>query len=162
MSGQPLRRRVKAAVRDIASNRITGPEAILVAAITWWISGRGGISKEVLAAARSADPEDVCTRADIQLGEAILRTDPASGLLPEFFRAAGSNPAIRHLMEQAAKSWRVKNGDGRVDAVRSYAARVLAEEAGGIVKESGILEERAVEIRAVRRRVGKRGGPARP
>lgn len=133
-----------------------------MAAITWWISGRGGIRKEVLAAARAADPEDVCTRADIQLGEAVLRTAPASGLLPEFFKTAGSNPAIRHLMEQAAKSWRVKNGDGRVDAVRTYAARVLAEEAGSIVKQSGVLEDRAVEIRSVRRRVGKRGGPVRP
>lgn len=149
-------------MRDIASNRITGPEAILVAAITWWISGRGGIGREVLAAARAADPEDMCTRADIQLGEAVLRTDPASRLLPEFFRAAGSNPAIRHLMEQAAKAWRTRNGDGRVDAVRAYAARVLAEEAGAIVKGSGILEERAVEIRSVRRRVGRRAGPSRP
>lgn len=149
-------------MRDIASNRITGPEAIMVAAITWWASGRGGIEGEVLSAARLADPEGMCTRAEIPLGEAVLEVPPASGLLQEFFRAAGSNPAVRHMMEQAARSWKTKNGNGKVGAVRSYVARVLAEEAGAIVKRSGVLEERADEIRAVRRRVGKRGGPARP
>jgi len=138
-------------VRDIASNRITGPEAILVAAITWWIAARGGISEEVLAAAEVADPENMCSRANARLGEAILRTDPATRLLPEFFRTAGSNPAVRHVMEQAASAWKTRDGIGKVEVVRSYAAKVLAEEVGTIVKGSGILEDRASEIAAVKR-----------
>lgn len=147
-------------MRDIGSNRITGPQAIVVAAVAWWVKARGGIRGEVLESFGAADAHSVATRAPIQLGEAVLSVPPADALLGEFFRAAGENEVMRYMVGQAALAWRgVPDGD-RVRAVRAYALRVLAEEAGSLVKSSGALGSRSAEISAVRRRVRKGRGPA--
>lgn len=140
-------------MRDIGSNRITGPEAILTAAIRWWMDQGADIGKLVRGHLAKADPSAFLSRTDLDLGRSLGTAMPTKEVVQSFWDLAGRNHAVRHMVEQAVRSWRgCDTVAEKKAAAREFVERSILTELGSHVKESGFLEENAEEIRRAKRR----------
>ncbi len=135
-------------MRDIGSKGVSGPEAVLLAAIDWWLTGFD-LTGLVLHALEGADPADMWSRRPEDLAASLSHRIPWDRVNSHFWRSADGVPAVRHMVEFAVRSWRTK-GD-RVREAKVLVASVLLRSAGEVVLTSGFLEDHADEIAAARR-----------
>lgn len=142
-------------MRDIASNRITGPQAIVVAAVTWWLETSPRLRDLVHEALRSAVPERFTSMHEWDLGTACGDNVAAADAL--FWDAAKGDSGVRHMVEQAVRAWKVEGGlPEKIQDVRRFVRHLVHCEAGRTVKSSGFLERHAAEIQRARRQKARR------
>lgn len=125
---------------------------MLSAALSWWTKENPLPQDDVRRALEEAGAEDIRRRDEDSLGSALrerLRLDDRASA---FWAAASVNPALRHMLEEAVRAWRVDNGLSRVQAARRFVEVQILREAGRAARESGVLEEREPEIRHARRK----------
>jgi len=142
-------------VRDIGSKSTSGPEAILCAAIDWWLSGFN-LSALVSSALETASPEEMWSKRPEDLGAALSHRIPWDRVNSHFWRSAQGVPAVRHMVEFAVRAWRVRGQGSKVQEAKAFVAHSVLKEAGDIVVSSGFLESNAeaiAEARLSRRRV---------
>ncbi len=133
-------------MRDIGSKSVTGPEAVLCVAISWWLSGFS-LDKIVLHALDGVPPSDMWSRRPEDLAAALSHRVPWDRVNSHFWASAQSVPAVKHMVEEAVRSWR---GEGKVREAKQFVASSILREAGEMVLSSGFLEEHEAEIKAAR------------
>ncbi len=135
-------------MRDIGSRGISGPEAIVHAAVGWWLTGFD-LTGLVLSALEGADPAEMWSRRPEDLAASLSHRIPWDRVNQHFWRSAQGVPAVRHIMESAVRSWRTKGN--RVQEAKALVASLILQDAGETVLSSGYLEANAVAISAARR-----------
>jgi hypothetical protein len=135
-------------VRDIGSKSTTGPEAILCAAVEWWLSGFD-LTGVVMSALEGASPSEMWSRRPEDLAAALSHRIPWDRVNTHFWRSADGVPAVRHMVEAAVRAWRTKGS--RVQEAKAFVASLVLTTAGETVLASGYLEEHAQEIALARR-----------
>lgn len=131
---------------------MTGPEAVLCAAVDWWLTGFD-LTGAVLSALEGADPAEMWSRRPEDLAASLSHRIPWDRVNQHFWRSAQGVPAVRHMVEYAVRSWRTKGG--RVQEAKAFVASLVLRSAGETVLASGYLEANAGDI-AVTRRARKR------
>lgn len=145
-------------MRDIGSNRITGPEAVLTAAVRWWMDQVvPELRSATTAALRGADPSPFLSRVDLDLGRALSSVMPTESVVQSFWDTARKNQAVKHMVEQAVRSWGAPSVSEKMASARSFVERSILSELGSYVKSSGFLERHADEIRRAKRAAKKAG-----
>lgn len=134
---------------DIGSKSRTGPEAVLCAAVDWWLSGFR-LDSLVSNALETADPADMWSKRPEDLAVSLSHRIPWDKVNSHFWRSAQSVPAVRHMVEFAVRSWRPSPGGSRVGEARALVASLILKEAGEMVKSSGFIEANAEAIFASR------------
>lgn len=134
---------------DIGSKSRTGPEAVLCAAVDWWLSGFR-LDALVSNALEAADPAEMWSKRPEDLAVSLSHRIPWDRVNSHFWRTAQSVPAVRHMVEFAVRSWRPTSGGSRVGDARALVASLILREAGEMVKDSGFLESNAGAIKAAR------------
>lgn len=142
-------------MRDIGSRNTSGPQAVLCAAVSWWLSGFD-LRKVVAAAVANVPVSELWSRDPTVLGSALSPGIPWERVNQSFWDSASEVPAVRHMIEEAVRRWRPLNGLGKVVEAKAFVASVILREAGEIALSSGLLEERSEEIAAARRARGLR------
>ncbi len=135
-------------MRDIGSRSTAGPEAVIIAAFDWWLTGFD-LTGVVLSALEGADPAEMWSRRPEDLAAALSHRIPWDRVNQHFWRSAEGVPAVRHMVEFAVRAWRTKGG--RVQEVKVLVASLILRSAGETVLASGWLEEHSGEIAAARR-----------
>lgn len=135
-------------MRDIGSKSTTGPEAILCAAVEWWLSGFD-LTGVVMYALEGASPSEMWSRRPEDLAAALSHRIPWDRVNTHFWRSADGVPAVRHMVETAVRSWRTRGS--RVQEAKAFVASLVLTTAGETVLTSGYLEEHAQEIVLARR-----------
>lgn len=134
---------------DIGSKSRTGPEAVLCAAVDWWLSGFR-LDSLVLNALEGADPADMWSKRPEDLAAALSHRIPWDRINSHFWRSAQAVPAVRHMVEFAVRSWRPTRGGSRVGDAKALIASLILKEAGEMVKASGYIEANAEAVLAAR------------
>lgn len=133
---------------DIGSKNRTGPEAVLCAAVDWWLSGFR-LDSLVASALETADPAEMWSKRPEDLAVALSHRIPWDKVNSHFWRSAQAVPAVRHMVEFAVRSWRRTSGS-RVGDAKAMVAYVILREAGEMVKSSGFIGANAEAILAAR------------
>lgn len=137
-------------MKDIASNRIRGPEAILVSAVAWWADTDPALRDAVYLSLENASPESFTSFHEWDLGESCGRA--VEEAISAFWSRASADPGVKHMIEQAVLAW-IPDADvqERIRSARNFVRRLIMTEAGRLVKASGFLERNAASIGAARR-----------
>jgi hypothetical protein len=139
-------------MRDIGSNRITGPEAVLVAAVVWWFDQSASLERYVLEAAGRAGPSRFTSRVEFELGAALEPELPVGKIVQNFWDMAGNNPAVKHMVGQALRARKGSDARQKVAETREFVHKVIVSELGLMLKQSGYLERHERSIKAAKRR----------
>jgi hypothetical protein len=134
-------------VRDIGSRSTAGPEAVVCAAVDWWLTGFD-LTGVVLSALEGADPAEMWSRRPEDLAAALSHRIPWDRVNQHFWRSAQGVPAVRHMVEYAVRAWRTKGG--RVQEAKVFVASLILRSAGETVLASGYLEANSGPIAAAR------------
>lgn len=127
----------------------------MAAAVTWWLETTPQLTDVVRESLQTAAPERFTSMHEWDLGTAC--GDAVSNSDTMFWAHASKDPGVRHMLEQAARAWKVTGGLAeRVQAARRFARHLVHCEAGRMVRASGFLERNAVQIRQARRQKAKR------
>jgi hypothetical protein len=139
-------------MRDIGSNRITGPEAILVAAVVWWFDQSTNLEKYVLQSLENIPPARFTSRIEYDLGQALDPELPVGKIVQNFWDMAGKNPTIKHIVDQAMHARKGNSGAQKVRDTREFVHKIIVSELGLMVKQSGFLERHEEAIKVAKRR----------
>jgi hypothetical protein len=139
-------------MRDIGSNRITGPEAILVAAVVWWFDQSTNLEKYVLQKLEDGDPTLFTSRVELDLGMALAHYLPIDKIVQNFWDMAGNNSTVKHIVDQAVSASKGNSGSQRVRDAKEFIHKVIISELGLMVKRSGFLEKHERAIKVAKRR----------
>ncbi|MFA5202847.1 MAG: hypothetical protein WC708_00325 [Lentisphaeria bacterium] len=137
-------------MRDIGAKHITGPQAVLCAAVSWWLSGFD-LEKLTLHFAKQVPPENFWSRNPITIANA-LPLFPWERVNKHFWDSAQSIPAVRRMTEQAVRAWRAKSNSYKIAEVKAFVYYSIMKEVGEIVLNSDFIKENAVVINHARRR----------
>ncbi len=135
-------------MRDIGSKSTTGPEAVLCAAVEWWLSGFD-LAGIVASALDGAIPSEMWSRRPEDLAAALSHRVPWDSVNRHFWQSAAAVPAVQHMVETAVRAWRTKGS--RVHEAKAFVASMILSTAGELVLASGYLEKHAREIVRARR-----------
>lgn len=136
-------------MRDIGARGVTGPQAVLLAALRWWMD-RSGFREAVLAALERTGAESLWAKDAARLGASL----PAQwdSIASRFWSEARSEEPVRHMVEQAVLSWKAaKRGPGRAGEARAFVLSSMQREAGEVAASSPRVRALASEIEEVRR-----------
>lgn len=136
-------------MRNLSSKGLSGPEAVLCAVISWWLSGFD-LRSVVYLALESAVPVEMWSRRPEDLARALPGV-PWDVINSHFWDSASAIPAVRHMVESSVRAWRPRNGASRVDVARAFVVKEILREAGTEVLSSGWLEAHSDEIAEARR-----------
>lgn len=139
-------------MRDIGSNRITGPEAVLVAMVVWWFDQSTNLEKYVLQTAEKVGPAKFTSRIEYDLGLALGPELPVEKIIQNFWDMAGKNLTAKHMVDQALRARKGSNGAQKVRDTQKFVHKIIVSELGLMVKRSGFLERHEEAIKAARRR----------
>ena len=142
-------------MRDIGSNRITGPEAILVAAIVWWFDQNANLEKYVLQAVEKVGPGGFTSKIEYDLGLALGANFPIDKVVQNFWDMASHNHIIKHMVDQSVRARKGNGSTQKVRDTKKFAHRVIVSELGLMIKQSGFLEKHGKAIKVAKRRKAK-------
>ena len=136
-------------MRDIGAKHITGSQAVLCTAISWWLSGFN-LERLVLRFVERVPPEEFWSKDPITIANAISFF-PWERVNKHFWDSAQSVPAVRYMVEQAVKAWRAKNDSYRIAEAQVFVSRSIMKEVGEIVLNSDFIRDNAEIINHSRR-----------
>ena len=139
-------------MRDIGSNRITGPEAILVAVVVWWFDQSTNLERYVLESSEKIGPSKFTSRMEHDLGLALEAELPVDKIIQNFWDMAGKNPTIKHMVDQALRARKGSNGTQKIRDTQEFVYKIIVSELGLMVKQSGFLERHEEAIKVAKRR----------
>lgn len=136
-------------MRDIGAKHVTGPQAVLCAAVSWWLSGFD-LEKITLRFAERVPLEEFWSKDPVTIANA-LSLFPWERVNKHFWDSAQSVPAVRHMIEQAVKAWRAKNNSYKIAEAKAFIYRSIMKEVGEIILNSDFIRENADVINSARR-----------
>ncbi|KKK75679.1 hypothetical protein LCGC14_2871300 [marine sediment metagenome] len=139
-------------MRDIGSNRITGPEAIMVAAVVWWFDQSTNLGKYVLRAAENVGPAEFTSRIEYDLGLALETELPVGKIIQNFWDLASKNHVVKHMVDQSVRARKGNGSPEKVRNTREFVRRIIISELGLMIKQSGFLEKHEKAIKVAKRR----------
>jgi len=138
-------------MRDIGSRRITGPEAILVAAVTWWFDQLPDLESQINQALEKADLNDFTSRIDFDLGNALATCFPVDKVVQNFWDLCKRNATLKHMIEQATRAQKEGAIRDKVDMTRHFVNKQIISELGAMVKRSNFVKKNLSQIKKLRR-----------
>lgn len=138
-------------MRDISSRRITGPQAILVAAVIWWLDQLPDLESHINKALEKADLDDFTSRVDLDLGNALATCFPVDKTVQNFWDLCKRNATLKHMIEQATKAQREDTLQDKIDTTRHFVNKQILCALGEIVKQSNFIKKNSAKIKKLRR-----------
>jgi protein tyrosine phosphatase len=142
-------------MRDIGSRRITGPEAILVAAVIWWFDQHSDLEFHIHKSLEKADLSNFTSRVDFDLGNALATCFPVDKTIQNFWDLCKHNSTLKHMIEQATRARKEGTIRDKVDMTRHFVNKQIISELGAMVKRSNFIKKNLNQIKKLRRDKGK-------
>lgn len=130
-------------MKSIDSSMITGPEAIIIATMTWWLKNNDNYHERIREWLENQSPLTFMSRHDQMIGEIVMRNIPFN---EEFWASVESNQDISCLVSLAGEKWTRQQ-------MRAYTEYQFQSTFGQAVKESGWFKKHDREIDTEKKRL---------
>jgi hypothetical protein len=138
-------------MRDIGSRRITGPEAILVAAVIWWFDQHSDLESHIYKSLEKADLSNFTSRIELDLGKALSTCFPVDKTIQNFWDLCKYNSTLKHMIEQATRAQKEGNIQDKINITRNFVNQQILCKLGEIVKNSDFIRKNSSKIKKLRK-----------
>jgi len=119
-------------MKAIGANRTSGPEAILISTVRWWVSHHQ-LSKYVQDHLAKVGTENFNFKKDSLLGQALVETGlPVNKIQDNYWAYCKNNVFMKFMVELATRE---QKGNDRVKTTKDFVNNYILEYMGSLIKE---------------------------
>jgi hypothetical protein len=124
-------------MKQIGAKSTSGPEAILIAAIKYWITPNVDIFRTKILSIASNNPNDFDCKSEIMLGKALVKHGhiQIGKVLDSFWSIAQKNEVLKFMIEEAVKNKKNQDLQSRILWAREFVRLSILSEFGSWIKE---------------------------
>ena len=122
-------------MKSISAKSTSGPEAILVAVMNWWLDQQKDLEKEVVKAI-NGDPRRFSAKSEYKLGVELKPYYPVDDTINKFWTFTRKHALAKSIVEQAVLSQKFDTTEEKIKWARDFVSRQLTTRFGEIVKEN--------------------------
>jgi len=122
-------------MKHIGAKSTSGPEAILIAAIKYWMDPDIKMFKDKILSIYHDHPEDFDSKSEIRLGTITARYAPIDKIIDHFWIASHNDKVIKFMIEMAVTQRKDSDIRGNMVWAKDFVRHSILSEFGSWIKE---------------------------
>lgn len=121
-------------MKELSSNSISGPEAVVTAAIQWWLDTHPNILETCARRSEDLSRTPLKSFKDEDIGQVVWGEETFEIILRRFWQDIRLDAGVKHMIQLAVQAWQVKKGQSGVSAARTFVRLSMSRLFGRVVK----------------------------